>query len=95
MNGDWRHKKAEKEEEEGGRLGASGGGGGDIARSPSVGDSNPLLFWECLSVCLPARPIVGMRLQVVFAVYLEQCSRAAINQIESLGEKRGERERRG
>ena len=34
-----------------------------------------------------------MRLQVVFAVYLEQCSRAAINQIESLGEKRGERER--
>ena len=73
-----------------------GGGGGDIAPSPSSssgGDSNPLLFWECLSVCLPARPIVGMRLQVVFAVYLEQCSRAAINQIESLGEKRGERER--
>ena len=57
------------------------------------GDSNPLLFWECLSVCLPGRSS-RMRLQVVFAVYLEQCSPAAINQIESLGEKRGERERR-
>ena len=58
----------------------------------------------CLPACLPARPAdrsidrrrVGDAFAgcVMFAVYLEQCSPAAINQIQSLGEKRGERERK-
>ena len=57
----------------------------------------------CLPACLPARPAdrsidrrrVGDAFAgcVMFAVYLEQCSPAAINQIQSLGEKRGATER--
>ena len=53
----------------------------------------------CLLACSADRSIDRRRVGdafagcVMFAVYLEQCSPAAINQIQSLGEKRGERER--
>ena len=65
MNGDWRHKKAEKEEGEGGRLGASGGGGGDSQFSfRSSSQEGP--FQQKWQVSRPVRPIVSVHLVLYY-----------------------------